>query len=554
MKKLTVSNSRVILSLVLFLCTPQISNATTYYVDRNHSSASDANPGTLELPWLTIQHAAETLVAGDTVYVRAGTYNEHVYTENEGNATEGYIVFSAYPGEAPIIDGTGVIDTNNGVIVDKAYIKLLGLEIRNWSENGIWIENAPFLEISDCIVHDVFYGIGVADGTHDFVFNRVEAHHYDLYGFDVSPSGGSDCYNGTFNDCIAHTGRDPQQNVDGFALGHGTQHDFVFNRCKAYDVYDGFDISSRRSTLNRCLAYNCWNGAYKLWQDDVELVNCIGYNSVGSNVELDWDGDPGMTTLINCTFFNAQTFTIWIENAADTLHMYNCILAGGDNIGLAFEQMGVGNYRGDHNIFHNDDPNRAIAVAYTDEFTLDQVAAGDWLTYSNQDAHSLVANSDTDLFTDPANFDLHLLQTSPAVDNGTSFCAPSNDYDGNPRPSGGGFDIGAYEYQSAVGIFEDGRKSSIPETSVLFQNYPNPFNPTTTIQYELPSTAHVELIIYNALGRKVRTVVHEIQNAGSKSIVWNGTDHFGKTVDSGIYYYTLRLGNERRTRKMLLLR
>ena len=115
-----------------------------------------------------------------------------------------------------------------------------------------------------------FYGIGVTDGAHDFVLNRVVMHHFSLYGFDASASGGAVCYNGTFNDCIAHTGRDLAQNVDGFALGHGTQHDFVFNRCIVYNIYDGFDISSKNTTLNRCLAYDCWNGGYKLWQDEIK--------------------------------------------------------------------------------------------------------------------------------------------------------------------------------------------------------------------------------------------------------------------------------------------
>lgn len=268
MRKLTVWNCILMLSVALLLFAFQLGSAATYYVDRDHSSASDSNPGTLEGPWSTIQHAADTAVAGDTVYIRAGTYNEHVYVEQSGEASS-YIVFAAFPGETPIIDGTGVTESQNGVVVDKPYIKLVGLEVCNWDENGIWAENAAFLNISDCVIHNVAYGVGLADGTHDFVLNRVEAHHFDLYGFDVSPSGGADCYNGTFNDCVAHTGRDAEQNVDGFALGHGTQHDFVFNRCKAYGVFDGFDISSRDTTLNSCLAYDCWNGAYKLWQDNV---------------------------------------------------------------------------------------------------------------------------------------------------------------------------------------------------------------------------------------------------------------------------------------------
>lgn len=418
---------------------PTTAKVNVYYVAKN---GSDKNPGTSDSPWLTIQHAAETIVAGDTVLIRKGTYNEHVYTMHSGNAKD-YIIFSAYPGETPIIDGTGVTESQNGFIIDKSYIKLIGLEICNWDENAVWTENAEYIEISDCEVHDVCYGIGVADGTHHFEFNRVVVHHFDLYGFDASPSGGTDCHHGTFNDCIAHSGRDPGQNVDGFALGHGTQHDFTLNRCESYDVFDGFDISARNSTLSRCSAHDCWNGGYKLWQDKVTLLNCLAYHNDNSNVELDWDGEPGTTILQNCTFIDAQTYNIWVENAADSLYMYNCILAGGDNIGLAFEQMNTSNYKGDYNLFHNDDLDQIIVVGYTDEFPLAQI--DDWKAYSGQDAHSLVTHSVTEIFIDPINSNFHLLETSLAVDNGTSAGAPSEDYEGNPRPQGEEYDIGAYE-------------------------------------------------------------------------------------------------------------
>ncbi len=530
--------------------------AKTYFVDRNHASANDSNPGTQELPWKTIQHAAETLIAGDTVYIRAGTYNEHIYIEHDGNATD-YIVFSAYPGETPVLDGTGVTETQNGVIVDKSYLKLIGLEIQNWNDNAIWIENASFLEISDCIVHHVYCGIGVAYGTHDFVFDRVEAHHFDLYGFDASPSGGADCYNGTFNECISHTGRDSEQNVDGFALGHGTQHDFVLNHCIAYNVYDGFDISSRNTTLNGCLAYDCWNGAYKLWNYGIKLVNCIGYDCTSSVLELDWDGVPGKSSLFNCTFFHGETYTIWIENKADTLELYNCILAGGDNIGLAFQQMGTGNYRGDYNLFHNANSNRAVAVAYTDEFTLDQLAAGDWTAYSGQDAHSLVAYSDTTLFVDPNGLDLHLRPTSPAVDHGTDSGAPSEDYDGNPRPSGTGYDIGAYEVQEGTRVLNFHHGNSA-ESCKLYQNYPNPFNSATTIHCKIPASGKgpvkAELRIYNVQGRLIRTLAVKENSAGMYQFHWDGLDEWRTDVAAGIYLYRIQTDHFSTIKKMILIK
>ncbi len=446
MKKKTIYFG-ILIYLCLFPAAAEAGN--TYYVATN---GNDMNAGTLDSPWLTIQHGAETMVAGDTVFIKGGTYNENVLTVRSGNATDGYIKFSAYPGERPIIDGTdgtGVTTSDNGFIISKSYIKLTGLEICNWNENGIWVENADHIEISDCEVHHVTYGIGIGDGTYDFQFNRVVAHHFDLYGFDVSPAGGAACYNGTFNDCIAHTGRDPSQNVDGFALSHqGNQHDFVLNRCETHRVFDGFDLGSNNVTVYRSSAHHCSNSGFKIWGDNVSIINSLSYRNDSSNVELDWNGFPGTTTLQNCTLMDSQTFNIWVENSGDSLHMYNCILAGGDNIGLAFEQRNVSNYRGDYNLFHNDDASRAINVGYEDEFSLSQIESGAWTTYSGQDAHSLVVNSLSQLFVDPATFDLHLMAGSPAVDNGTNAGAPVDDFEGNTRPQGAEYDRGAYEFSS----------------------------------------------------------------------------------------------------------
>ncbi len=533
----------ILFGMVLAVYGPVL--AETYYVDKNHGSASDSNPGTPALPWKTIGHATETISAGDTLYIRAGIYYEPVYIENSG-IPEDYILISAYPGETPIIDGTGVTSSGTGIVLNKDYIKIAGLEIQNWGETGLWIEDAGFTVVSDCVIHDVVYGVGLADGAHDFAFNLVEIYHFSLYGFDASPSGGSDCYNGVWNNCISHTGRDPEQNVDGFALGHGTQHDFEFNHCITYDVFDGFDISARKTTLNGCLAYACWNGCYKLWQDQVELVNCIGYDGLISIVELDWDGFPGTTVLRNCTFYQGQTFTIWVENKGDSLRMINCIIAGGLNIGLAFEQMGITRYHGDYNLFHNENPHRAIAVGYTDEFSLDQISAGNWTTYSSQDAHSIVSASASELFQQPEQYDLHLLPTSPAVDMGTNSGAPLVDFDGNPRPSGSGVDMGAYEYD--VTEVKDNLLNSQNRSSVvLYPSYPNPFNQSVAIEFYLPESVMVSMDIYDQRGRRIETLVRNLMASGTHRVTWNAGN-----LSSGIYICNLKAGHITRNCRIVL--
>ena len=85
----------IILSFCVFLFATIGGYANTYYVEK---SGNDANPGSQSQPWLSIQKAANTAIAGDTVLIKAGTYNERVIVQNSGTAND-YIVFSNYGNE-----------------------------------------------------------------------------------------------------------------------------------------------------------------------------------------------------------------------------------------------------------------------------------------------------------------------------------------------------------------------------------------------------------------------------------------------------------------------
>ncbi len=92
-------------------------------------------------------------------------------------------------------------------------------------------------------------------------------------------------------------------------------------------------------------------------------------------------------------------------------------------------------------------------------------------------------------------------------------------------------------------------ESSAPGGFSLSQNYPNPFNPSTKISYNLDQTALVSLIIYDTLGRQVRTLVYEQQHAGYHEILLNTGD-----LAAGVYFYQLKSRDQILTKKMVLLR
>ena len=94
----------------------------------------------------------------------------------------------------------------------------------------------------------------------------------------------------------------------------------------------------------------------------------------------------------------------------------------------------------------------------------------------------------------------------------------------------------------------------IPNVYILGQNYPNPFNPVTTLRYDLPEDALVNITIYDMMGKIVNNLVSNQQNAGYKSIQWNATNDAGQPVSAGLYFYTIEAGEFRQTRKMVLLK
>jgi flagellar hook assembly protein FlgD len=94
----------------------------------------------------------------------------------------------------------------------------------------------------------------------------------------------------------------------------------------------------------------------------------------------------------------------------------------------------------------------------------------------------------------------------------------------------------------------------LPGEFQLAQNYPNPFNPFTTLLYELSENSHVKITIYDMLGRKVKTLINETQDAGSRTVIWNATNDYGEPVSAGIYLYQIKAGEYLQTKKMVLLK
>ena len=98
-------------------------------------------------------------------------------------------------------------------------------------------------------------------------------------------------------------------------------------------------------------------------------------------------------------------------------------------------------------------------------------------------------------------------------------------------------------------ISVEGRVTPTPYSYRLNQNYPNPFNPTTKIEFSLPVSSEVSLIIYNLLGQEIARLIDGEQAAGIHSVIWEATN-----LSTGIYFYRIQAGDFIQTRKMVLLK
>ncbi len=138
------------------------------------------------------------------------------------------------------------------------------------------------------------------------------------------------------------------------------------------------------------------------------------------------------------------------------------------------------------------------------------------------------------------NFSLDLNMPPPA----SNITATATDAEGNTS-----------EFSTPVvtGI-EENLIGSAPTVFLLSQNYPNPFNPSTTIQFQIPVSATVEINIYNTLSQKVRTLVNGRYDVGIHSIVWDGLDDGGNQSACGIYVYTMKSADYKDIKKLILLK
>lgn len=471
---------KVLYTLILVACLllpviPVIAAGNTYYVAK---TGSDSNNGTtLATAWKTIQKAAATMTAGDTVYVKAGVYNEQITPANSGSSGN-YITYQAYPGDTVVIDGTGIdmgVNLNetwaDGLVKiwNKSYLIFDGFEIYNADTHG-----------SDGVT------IYAQDGSscNYITLQNLKIHKTGRSGIDFvtsGPSGTGRHYNMTVYNCEIY---DTNYAMDQEAISMSHVEGGEVSYCTVYEMYNngsyrqqGIDVkdSSEDVLVHHNEVYTCSVGIYIDSAVSATVYNNIIHNTTNSGPGIMIGNETTTTGNLTYSIYNNIVYScpmLFATNDNDTDTTWHWVLSLVNNTFYDFQVGGPGaiaitvtdaTFSSSvirNNIFCDDQTGYSINLLYTEQtpsnITIDHNSyynPGGVATATRLGTNYVTTNP---LMTDPTDNDFTLQSTSPCIDAGSSTLAPATDYDGEDRPQGSVDDIGAYEYVAESSTYTPG--------------------------------------------------------------------------------------------------
>jgi len=264
-----------------------------YYVDG--TNGDDSDPGTLNEPWQTINKANSTLQAGDTVYIREGTYAADQIMPSNSGTQENRITYRNYGEELVELNGMGA-----GCAVylgDRDYITIDGFYIHNWLRGIVLYDGSDYNVIENCIIEKIFGYAG----------SRIAYHCIDSNGFNCSEEWtiyGEYCnYNKitgcTFLDAPDHPGCPPEGYCD----------DKTSSECAASSSSCTWINTSKSDISGWVDGDGCTSNCGSL-PDDHLVVDCGNGNVVADS----WFGDSAHSALV---VGNYAPYTVFRNNVTE---------------------------------------------------------------------------------------------------------------------------------------------------------------------------------------------------------------------------------------------
>lgn len=384
-------------------------HAVIYYVD---TTGSNSHPGTKEKPWRTVAYAVSQMVAGDTTYVRGGTYVEKVVRFSRSGTQSSPIKLLNYPGESPVIDCVDasprvlnwiILQSASGAKFPIGWITIEGFEIKNCFQ-GLKAYNLHDSVIRRNWIHDSLYNGILLNGSARVLLDRNRINGNGLT--DPTPPGGHGIY------------------INGSS--HIVTNNVIYNnRCYGIQLNGTMVYKSTSNPAPEFAESNNW----------IIANNTFGYQKGCAGLVI-WGSRANNTRVENNIFY---------ENAVDGLTFYT----QGVNF-ISCDSRGI---QIRNNLAYASGSGGTVFLGH---------GAAEGVHYTQ--SGNIVNTSDPRFVNAPATLppspNFALTERSPAIDKGLSPEQSSDidkglpltwatlDFDGTARPKGRAHDIGAYEYSA----------------------------------------------------------------------------------------------------------
>lgn len=405
-----------------------------YYVS---PTGNNSNPGTEDQPWATVAYGASRLQPGDTLVVLAKDRGRRPVLAGKDNLSRGIDLTGVHYVrienlELTSADGALFRDGIMAMGQPASHIVLKDLYVHHVDEFGMDFGDIDHLTIESCTISHCGYGaLGGPAGEHGGWTNvKIKGCHlvYSGHYYQGGP------------------GPSPYERPDGFGIEPSEGPIEIVNTYTAHNRGDGLDSKARNTYIHECIVANNSCDGIKLWGGGSKVENCLVYGRGDGNPEP----TPWASVVIGTTE-NGATF----DFANVTVDDEGCVMYAqydDPNVPIDLDIRNV--------IFNSRGRDGAIYLAPAVDFTFshclfymprsDGIVIHGNKYYYPSDVGDLGPGNKygNPLFVKIGwgeEGDYHVRDGSPAIDGGTANGAPRKDLEGNARPRGAGYDIGAYE-------------------------------------------------------------------------------------------------------------